>query len=200
MKTTRRAFLAFLATVAPAGGLVYFTKGRMRRAALDAQDLLDLDDLHVVSGETGALAPSTMEALWATAEAVIGQPVERSHYERFFAWHARELPGYAALYREFEGALAADRSAHGGRPFAACDFVERRATIDRVVPIVDFDRLSYRARFFFSHGVRLSFAFQKHVLSEILGLFGNTDAWVLVGYESWPGTPEGLERYRDPPR
>jgi hypothetical protein len=37
------------------------------------------------------------------------------------------------------------------------------------------------------------------IFDEALALFADTDAWILAGYEGWPGTPRGLERYRRAP-
>jgi hypothetical protein len=41
--------------------------------------------------------------------------------------------------------------------------------------------------------------FRNYVLLEVLALFCQTDAWVALGYEAWPGTPRGLETYREAP-
>jgi len=42
--------------------------------------------------------------------------------------------------------------------------------------------------------------FEQYVVREILALFVRTDGWVLLGYETWPGTPRGLDSYTQPPR
>jgi hypothetical protein len=42
--------------------------------------------------------------------------------------------------------------------------------------------------------------FEKYIVRQILALFSQTDGWVLLGYESWPGTPRGLESYTRAPR
>src|SRR5262249_62395582 len=38
--------------------------------------------------------------------------------------------------------------------------------------------------------------YERHILREVLELFAATDAWLLLGYDAWPGTPRGLDRYR----
>jgi len=46
---------------------------------------------------------------------------------------------------------------------------------------------------------RIAFArdearFARHVVREVFRRFARTDAWVLAGYDAWPGTPRGLAR------
>jgi hypothetical protein len=38
--------------------------------------------------------------------------------------------------------------------------------------------------------------FDRHFVRPLIDLFAATDAWVLLGYQSWPGQPEGLASYR----
>jgi hypothetical protein len=48
-------------------------------------------------------------------------------------------------------------------------------------------------------GGRAWAAYDRFIMREALALFADTDAWVLTGYDGWPGTPRGLERYRRAP-
>ena len=41
--------------------------------------------------------------------------------------------------------------------------------------------------------------FDQYIVRDILLLFLRTDAWTLLGYEAWPGTPRGLDRYTQAP-
>jgi hypothetical protein len=41
--------------------------------------------------------------------------------------------------------------------------------------------------------------FDRYIVRDILVLFLRTDAWTSLGYEAWPGTPRGLERYTQAP-
>jgi hypothetical protein len=41
--------------------------------------------------------------------------------------------------------------------------------------------------------------FDQYIVRDILLLFLRTDAWTSLGYEAWPGTPRGLERYTQAP-
>jgi len=43
--------------------------------------------------------------------------------------------------------------------------------------------------------------YHRHIVREVLALFARTDAWILLGYEAWPGTARGFTRYvQAPPR
>ena len=42
-------------------------------------------------------------------------------------------------------------------------------------------------------------AFARRAEASHLALFVRTDGWVLLGYETWPGTPRGLDLYTRPP-
>jgi hypothetical protein len=49
-------------------------------------------------------------------------------------------------------------------------------------------------------GGRAWAVYDRFILDEALALFADTDAWVLLGYEGWPGLARGLDRYRRAPR
>jgi hypothetical protein len=36
----------------------------------------------------------------------------------------------------------------------------------------------------------------RHVVREIFRRFARTDAWVLAGYDAWPGMPRAIARVR----
>ncbi len=145
----------------------------------------------------GPLGASTMAALLAAAEAAIGFPIERAHYEEYFRWRAAHLHGYRALYRRFE--VVVDRDAHrlAGCAYAACTAALRRRILDHSSragrPKTAWDRLRVGL------AGRDWLLYEQYVLGEALALFARTDAWVVLGYDAWPGTPRGLDRYRRPP-
>ncbi len=128
---------------------------------------------------TGALDPATVAVLVATAEALVDMPLDATRYGEYFRWRAQHVPGYLTLYTEFATGdpqfrrrLIARARSGAGRVRKALDGVLRR------------DQLRY----------------ERYVLREILELFDATDAWVLLGYEDWPGLPRGLESYTRPVR
>jgi hypothetical protein len=129
----------------------------------------------------------------ATAR-LVDTPVELSHYTRYFQWRAENLPGYRDIYERFAQTLdaAAKRASHTG-------FVECPAAVQlRVLQDTTTNRgpIGALIRGMFD---RTPLLFHKYIVREILTLFVRTDAWVLLGYEAWPGRPRGLERYTQPP-
>jgi hypothetical protein len=41
--------------------------------------------------------------------------------------------------------------------------------------------------------------YDRYIIREIFDLFARTDAWVKLGYETWPGEHRGLYTYTQPP-
>ncbi|HET7263480.1 MAG TPA: hypothetical protein VFL28_02340 [bacterium] len=146
----------------------------------------------------GPLGEGTASTLVAAARTVIGRAIEPSHYAEYFRWRAEHLPGYRALYERFASRLDRDARRAARCPFAACGTSDRERLL----------RPASRARAprsaldlaWMAAGGRAWAAYDRFVLDEALALFADTDAWVLSGYEGWPGTPRGLDRYRRAPR
>jgi hypothetical protein len=136
----------------------------------------------------GPLGEGTARALLATTKALVDTEVETSHYEAFFRWRSENLSGYRDLYERF--AVVVDRAAKEARKpdFASCDMAVRREILQRMTP------RTY-ALVFERDGLR----FETYIFQQILALFSRTDAWILLGYESWPGTPRGLDSYTKAP-
>jgi hypothetical protein len=146
---------------------------------------------------TGPLSAGALNTLLVTTGALAGVPVQIAHYEDFFRWRAEHLRGYKALYEQFAAAL--DRRA---RQSVGCDFVDcSRQMQQKMLKELPQVR-STNARW---HRVRVAvlerewLRFDQYIVHDILLLFLRTDAWTLLGYEAWPGTPRGLERYTQAP-
>jgi hypothetical protein len=190
----RRRFLALIAlTVAAAGAAIVLRRpANLRRAAKTWLR----PSLGLAPAPTGSLDPDTMGTLLATIDALlIETPVPRGEcdrYAQYFQWHAENVPGYYALYQRFVA-----RVNHvAGRALAEQNPRERRRTLDRVVASSSSpsgrDRLHVLVN-------RDPWLFRIYVSEEILRLYCRSDALITLGYESWPGTPRGLEVYRRAP-
>jgi hypothetical protein len=142
----------------------------------------------------GPATDGTVAALVAASGTIIGRRIEPSHYAEYFRWRAEHLPGYRTLYERF--ASQVDRAARrtAGCPFAGCGDSVRRRLLSA----------AHRARnprgaldaVWMAAGGRRWVAYNVFIFDESLALFAETDAWVLLGYEGWPGEPRGLDRYR----
>jgi hypothetical protein len=143
---------------------------------------------------TGHLPEASVSALLVTTHTLVDTAVETTHYAAFFRWRAETLGGYRALYERFVAAL--DRAAkEAGEPnFAACGMARRRQILQQID--LTRDRASKIYAIVFR---RDALRFEKYILRQILELFSQTDGWVLLGYESWPGRPRGLASYTRAP-
>lgn len=146
----------------------------------------------------GALGEHTVTTLVAAAWTVAGRPVDPSHYAEYFRWRAAHLPGYRALYERFAAQIDRDARRAARCPFAACGAADRARLLRPAARARD--PRSVLDLVWMAAGGRAWAAYDRFILDEALALFADTDAWVLTGYEGWPGTPRGLDRYRRAPR
>ena len=191
MPLSRRTFLAALSAGAAGSAAVLGVLGAAR--VLTRR----LGPPVVDDAATGELSATQLPTLLAATAAVAGAPIRPEHYATFFRWRAAHLRGHLRLYARF--CAAVDRAALGAArvPFAGCTVEVQRRILDR----------AFRARADAAlHGPSLRRLldydwqlYERHILREVLALFAATDAWVLLGYDAWPGTPRGLEHYRRAP-
>src|SRR5262249_54828521 len=133
----------------------------------------------------GPLRPGVLRTLLAVVDAVIGRPVESDHYERFLRWHAEHLPGYRALCEQAATLVEQAAVRTAGPAFAECDLPQRIQVVTAAASASD--------------GTGAMTAALQVVRSDLLLLFSRTDAWILAGYDSWPGVPRGLLAYQSAP-
>jgi hypothetical protein len=144
----------------------------------------------------GPLPEGVVRALVAAAQALVDTEIETTHYATFFRWRAETLRGYRAVYGRFVTALDRTATEAGERDFASCGMARRQAILRQIDVTGAADRASRIYAMVFG---RDSFRFEKYIIRQVLALFSQTDGWVLLGYESWPGTPRGLESYTKAP-
>lgn len=142
----------------------------------------------------GPLNEEVAKTLLAAAEALTGAAIDRDHYERFFRWRAEHLPGHRALYERFTAIVHQAAKRSRGCAFAKCENAARLEILQPAFRVRAAEGRISRLR----AGVlqREWVLFDIYIVREIVLLFARTDAWRLAGYESWPATPRGLERYR----
>ncbi|MFN8589022.1 MAG: hypothetical protein U0704_14620 [Candidatus Eisenbacteria bacterium] len=136
----------------------------------------------------GPLADSTADVLRATVLALLDARVEPGHYVDCFRWRARHVRGARALYERFERHVDGAARAAGSPGFRSAPPALQRRIVAALAPA----RGWARAR-------RIAFArdearFARHVVREVFVRFAATDAWVLSGYDAWPGMPRAIVR------
>jgi hypothetical protein len=146
-----------------------------------------------LGGATGPLSDAALEVLQATTAALLEAPVETGHYRDFFQWRSQNVPGYKGLYEQF----AARVNEAAGTSFADRNTVTRRGVLARCLRAGNAasDLGKVRAGLF----ERQWLVYDRYIVREIFDLFARTDAWVKLGYETWPGEHRGLYTYTQPP-
>jgi len=196
-RASRRQFLKLLGACA-LGGLVtaWLLRSRLWNAVAQLVAVArQRTNPTLVRTAPGTLSAEALQALEAVTLTLVDTPVEMSHYASYFRWRSDNLSGYRDLYEDSARRLDEAASRAAGRAFSRCDRDVRMRILERV----DLNRSGIRtvAMNLYDRGwIR----FEQYVVREILALFVRTDGWVLLGYESWPGTPRGLDGYTKPPR
>jgi hypothetical protein len=192
MSISRRHLIK--AALAAAGGAVaayagYLGPVRALYGWLRAPGLLD--------APTGPLGEDTVRTLLAATETFIGYPVEKDHYADFFRWHSETLRGYHTLYERFAATVTRAARQSRGCAFAECEDAARRRILEAVLRVRSRGLLGKLRARIFEHDVERDWEqFDSFIVRPVLELFARTDVWRLAGYDGWPGTPRGLERYR----
>ncbi len=90
---SRRRFLVVLTAALAALGTAAGEIRRILRELAVPEQAGGLPD-----APPGPLDPAVLATLVASSRAVIGEPVETSHYAAYFQWRASHLRGYRAVY------------------------------------------------------------------------------------------------------
>lgn len=192
MPLSRRTFLRAVSAAAAAGGAaVLGVWGTVRTAARR------LGPPVVDDAATGALSAAQLRTLLAASAAVAGATIRPEHYAAFFQWRAAHLRGHRRLYARF--CVAVDRAARAARgtSFADCQVEAQRRILERAFRARATAASSRSTlRRILEYDWQL---YERHILREALAVFAATDAWLLLGYDAWPGIPRGFERYRRAP-
>jgi hypothetical protein len=198
MGISRRDLLKFTAAGAGVAGLgivnAQWQKTRILSLARGVYQRLSQPDLE--NGPTGVLSDRALRMLMATTQAIVDSPLEPGHYQDFFRWRSENVAGYHDLYEQFSSTLDSATRKKSNRDFADHDHAGRREILREIVTSDDRVSLGKVRRGVFDKD---SLRYERHIVGEILELFSVTDAWVLLGYSSWPGTPRGLEEYQKAP-
>lgn len=116
-----------------------------------------------------------------------------TRYEQYFEHRARKYPRIRqSLEARFQRLEEQARACHQ-RGFHECAPKECLRLVAQCFPA------SGAARDCGGAEAGVSAAFIREVQRPILLVYLRTHAWTDMGYAAWPGTPRGLEAYRQPP-
>lgn len=190
MTTTRRSFLKVILLLA--GGLIIGYTAVKR--------IFPIRNLYIkfVSPElkkapVGTINQHVVKTLLAVTEHIIEYPIEEEHYKDYFRWRAENLKGYKNLYEQFTSSLDYTAKNLCNCDFIKCDKSKQHQIVKSIGPSGKFDKL--KKRIFKETWLSA----ERYIFSEVLSLFAITDAWLVIGYKTWPGQPRGLYEYTQPP-
>ena len=147
-------------------------------------------------GATGALDEATARVLQATTAALLDAPVEMGHYQAFFQWRSQNIPGYKGLYEQFAVHVNETAARSAGALFADCNVAAQRGVLVRCLRAGR--RAGHLGKAWAGLFDRQWLIYDRYIVREIFDLFARTDAWVKLGYETWPGEHRGLYTYTQP--
>jgi hypothetical protein len=199
MILTRRRFLSLSVVIAGGAATALMTAQSVKTWLLAPFRALyhQLLSPSLEDAPTGTPSARALNALLGTTRALAGVPVQIAHYEDFFRWRAENLRGYKAIYEQFAEALDDRARRSVGYDFVDCSRETQQEILEKVPQIHSANTRWDRVRV--SVLERNWLLFERYIVRDILALFYKTDAWTLLGYEAWPGTPRGLDRYTQPP-
>ncbi len=177
MIATRRRFLALFGLAAVAAATLWVRRGVVARWLFSAP---------LSPSRPGPLRDSTADVLRAAVLALLEGRVEPAHYMESFHWRAAHVPGARALYERFEATVdrAARRAGHPG--FRSAPRQRQQQILRAMMPARGWTRVR-RALV-----ARDEARYARHIVREVFRKFAATDAWILAGYDAWPGLPRAI--------
>lgn len=191
MRVTRRNLIKILA-VTIGGAAIGFTILKWQKKVIKRWLMPNLKD-----GPTDTLEDGILQILLTATETIADVPIDTLHYENLFRWRSENLRGYNNLYNKFARALNSSAKRLTGKDFIGADRETQLRILDKTYQI----RMSTGKLNLVRYGIfeRDWILFDRYIIRDILRLFIRTDAWIMLGYESWPGKVRGLRRYRVAP-
>lgn len=196
-KITRRQFLMY--TAVAAGGLAALGGGAAFLDQATRDGTTTQDDIPT---EPGALDGETRATLAAMVAAYVGTGNGgTTHYAPFFDWQAANVPEQRRRFTLFARTLNLAADDLNGTSYAAAPLeVQRDILRDGMgVPLPDsmwFDPQAATAEP--EEDDALWLEFNRHIIAEMVKIFLQTNALIMLGYNFWPGQPAGLDEYITP--
>ncbi|TVR22474.1 MAG: hypothetical protein EA396_06005 [Anaerolineaceae bacterium] len=194
---TRRQFLMYSAVAA--GGLVALGGGAALLDQARRQQTITQDD---IPAEPGSLDEQTRVTLAAMVAAYVGTGNGgTNHYAPFFDWQAVNVPEQRRRFTLFARTLNLAANDLSDTSYAAAPLDVRRAILRDGMGVVMpdsvwFDPQSATAEP--DEDDALWLEFNRHIIVEMVKIFLQTNALIMLGYNFWPGQPAGLDEYTTP--
>jgi hypothetical protein len=176
MIASRRRFLVLVGLSAAGGALLW------RRDAVTRW----LNAATLPHAPEGPLRDSTAEILRLTVTALLDTAVEPAHYVEVFRWRAAHVPGARAVYERFERDVDRASRRAGFAGFRSASPGRRQRILRAMLPARGWTRVR-RALL-----ARDEARYARHIVREVFHRFARTDAWILAGYDAWPGMPRAI--------
>jgi hypothetical protein len=139
------------------------------------------------------LSEETGRTLVAMAEALAGYSPLQGDYLGYYRWRAENVDGFAQLYENFAGLLRQSSRKTKQADFVDCSLLVRRDVVQALRPYRQKRNWWSRLSIAVSERSWLLFQAEAFLIQETLIKFCLTDAWLLLGYDSWPGSARGFD-------
>ena len=192
---TRRQFMALTLGALATGAVAVVGLDRLLND--DGTQTLTFDPT------TGELDSDTLATLMALVAAYVGGNGAVGHYQAYFTWRAANLPEYLSTYQAFAVALDEAAQEMSGQSFTLTDDATRQQILRYGLELPDPASGLFNPQLLAGTSpdnlaggsLELWLRFDRLVIGEIVNVFLNTNAWILLGYPAYPGQPRGLESY-----
>jgi hypothetical protein len=199
MKLSRRQFIGFALAAAGAG-----TAANDLLALADQVTSPDHSSLRHLNQQPGPLDDDVTATLMAMVDAFVEDNGDIGHYRAYFTWRAENRRAYRSAYQLCSAGLNGAARRLTGLPYVECDRAIRREILQHGLDMPTDRSFLFDPRVRVGDWAamttedRLWLQINRYVTSEMIDVFFRTNAWIMLGYEGWPGQPRGLERYTEP--
>ena len=148
------------------------------------------------AGPTGFLGGELSGTLRVVADTVLGDGRAADRAIRMLDARAQELEGHLALQRNFAAWLDEGSRRAGAESFQTAS---RDTRVDLLTTCMRLRSKSDLRRAWYGAVFRDRVLWDRQILQPMLELYSHSDAWLDLGYDSFPGDPSGLDSYQEAP-
>lgn len=152
--------------------------------------------------EPGPVDDTVIANLLAMVETLVHGHGSIEHYRTYFNWRTQNLPRYKPYYELFSIGLDEAARTLGEASFIDASDATRQAILTTAIELPHPQSALLRptpALTLPSGEIPLDeslwLRFDQYIIGEMIMIYTQTNAWIMLGYDAWPGVPRGLDRY-----
>lgn len=191
---SRRQFIALIVTAVGTGVGGVALIDRLLNSDTDSSD-----------NTPASLDLPVLDNLMALVDTFVGDNGSTAHYRTYFAWRAENLPNYHRIYGLFSIGLDESAQVLSGQSFISTDTNTKQAILQYALALPEADSALLNPTISQNPpqldnatlDEALWLSFDRYVLGEIVTLFLQTNAWLMLGYDGYPSQGRGLNNYTE---